>query len=285
MDNQNVVQSEIPILLTRQSSRLPIFLGLLVLLLLLASSYLAHQNIQLQKQIALLLSTPPPVYVEEGNENLFPETIIDQYVLYVMPEGWRQEGGEALTFLSPDYFIDNNGVTGMGIRISLDQDILGYKDPVTQFNNYKSGRVDNSVSDVKEVNIFPQRTLRYHESNKNEFYSTNNLTYYVIFGGYGWKISFETASLEEEKKYQKVIDQFLADLKFEIKNNSLPVKSAGLQTFTDSLGKTKYVLYKIADENGDAYYSYDIYLSSQSSLSSDAIKLFNGVQNIDGFHL
>lgn len=60
------------------------------------------------------------------------------------------------------------------------------------------------------------------------------------------------------------------------------VKSSVLQTFTDSLGKTKYVLYKIADENSDVYYSYDIYLSSQSSLSNEAVKLFTGVQNVDG---
>ncbi|MEK7523327.1 MAG: hypothetical protein AAB569_07085 [Patescibacteria group bacterium] len=58
------------------------------------------------------------------------------------------------------------------------------------------------------------------------------------------------------------------------------VKSSVLQTFIDSLGKTKYVLYKIADD--DASYSYNIYLSSQSSLSNEAIKLFTGVQNIDG---
>jgi len=62
----------------------------------------------------------------------------------------------------------------------------------------------------------------------------------------------------------------------------ISIKSAVLQSFNDSFGKTKYVLYKIAEENSDTYYSYDIYLSSQSLLSDEAIKLFSGVQNIDG---
>lgn len=132
MDNQNLMQAEVPIQPANQSSRLPIFLGFLVLFLLFASSFLAYQNMQLKKQLVSLqtiaTSTPTPIVNQE-------------------------------------------------------------------------------------------------------------------------------------------------------------VKSSVLQTFTDSLGKTKYVLYKIADENSDAYYSYDIYLASQSSLSDEAIKLFTGVNNIGGIPL
>lgn len=98
MDNQNSMQAEITIQPPNQFSRLPIFLGLLVLFLLFASSFLAYQNIQLHKQIAskqtakspTLKPTPSPTSIPTADLTVNWKTYSNKYLYYQIsvPQDW-----------------------------------------------------------------------------------------------------------------------------------------------------------------------------------------------------
>ena len=152
-------------------------------------------------------------FVEEQSLSVEPTPIsADQYIDYVIPEGWKKRIDEIDAYLeiaSPDHVQELSTVKGMSITLTSSSWREGSLDPKIEFNNLKTGNVDAGIHDISEVVIDSKPAMRYYID-----YEGHQLAYYVIYAGYGWDIRFSTASLFEEKKYQKVIDQFLASVKF-----------------------------------------------------------------------
>lgn len=296
MENQTTqipIQEEIP---HHPKKRFPVlllaFTGFVFLLVILFA-YLAYQNAQLKKQIISLQSNPSPTSDVTADSTANWETYIHPLKAYSFEHpanlkfdaGPIAEGLESIrfTYYGPsqiegtDLYDGYQFVVTSKVKVSSQNTL----ESITQ-RSREGGCPDLSLIGVAKKTLLAGREALTYDVDCLVL----DFTRYLVSDG---KIIYEIEQFymgepKDQAEYKKILDQILLTFKF---TDEIPiailnqeVKSSVLQTFIDSLGKTKYVLYKIADD--DASYSYNIYLSSQSSLSNEAIKLFTGVQNIDG---
>lgn len=140
---------------------------------------------------------------------------LDNHINYLIPEGWgkidqvdKQFGKSTnIALTSPDFVASNSSVVKSGTKIWISR---SYDLKVEETLNNKL----NTKYPIYNYNVMAFKVGGRNAMTIYEDLNEHNRFVYIAQGNHLWQITVSSKSLEDEQKYQTIIDAFLDSIRF-----------------------------------------------------------------------